>query len=82
MKGRIPDKNRLLHILNATQNIESFSLYKTKQDFYDDLMFRFSVERQLEIIGEAANNLSASLQTSYADIPWDKIIFFRKFVST
>jgi len=43
-------------------------------------MYRFSIERQLEIIGEAANNLSAGLKNKYADTPWEKIISFRNFL--
>jgi uncharacterized protein with HEPN domain len=81
MKGRIPDKSRLLNILDAIQNIENFSLNKTKEDFYNDLMYRFSVERQLEIIGEAVNNLSSSLQISNPQIPWEKIISFRNLLA-
>ena len=44
-------------------------------------MYRFSIERQLEIIGEAANNLSAGLKNKCADIPWKKIISFRNFLA-
>lgn len=81
MTGKIPDKIRLQHILDAIQNIENFSSNKTKEDFYNDLMYRFSVERQLEIIGEAANNISPLLQTSYPQIPWEKIISFRNLLA-
>jgi uncharacterized protein with HEPN domain len=80
MKGKIPDKVRLQHILDAIQYIEKFSLNKTREDFNNDLMYRFSVERQLEIIGEAANNLSSSLQQLHAQVPWQKIISFRNFL--
>ncbi|MEO6329297.1 MAG: DUF86 domain-containing protein [Ginsengibacter sp.] len=81
MTGKIPDKIRLRHIIDAIQHIENFSLNKTKEDFYTDLMYRFSVERQLEIIGEAANNISSSLQELHADVPWQKIISFRNFLA-
>jgi uncharacterized protein with HEPN domain len=81
MKGKISDKIRLQHILDAIQNIEDFSLNKTKDDFYNDLMYRFSVERQLEIIGEAANNISSPVQILYSDISWEKIISFRNFLA-
>jgi uncharacterized protein with HEPN domain len=49
MNGRIPDKVRLQHILDAITNIENFSAGKTKDHLYSDLMYRASIERQLEI---------------------------------
>jgi uncharacterized protein with HEPN domain len=79
MKGNVANEARLKHILNAIQHIENFSVGKSKDDIYNDLMFRFSVERQLEIIGEAANNLSSALQQKYSSTPWPKIISFRNF---
>ena len=81
MTGKIPDKVRLQHFLDAIQNIENFSSDKTKDDFYNDLMYRFSVERQLEIIGEATNNISSSLQELHPNVPWQKIISFRNFLA-
>lgn len=81
MTGKIPDKIRLQHIPDAIQNIENFSSNKTKEDFYNDLMYRFSVERQLEVIGEAANNISSSFQELYSEVPWKKIISFRNFLA-
>lgn len=41
---------------------------------------RFAIERQLEIIGEATNNLSDSIKNKYTDIEWRKIVAFRNFV--
>jgi uncharacterized protein with HEPN domain len=70
MKGNMADEARLQHILNVIRYIEDFSADKSKDDIYNDPMFRFSVERQLEIIGEAANNLSPALQQKYSSTPW------------
>jgi uncharacterized protein with HEPN domain len=80
MKGKISDEIRLRHILDAIIFIEKFSAGKSKQDLYTDYMYRFSVERQLEIIGEAANNLSPAIILHYADVPWQQIISFRNFI--
>jgi uncharacterized protein with HEPN domain len=81
MKGKLPDKIRLQHILEAIGYIENFSHNKTKSDFFDDVMYRSSVERQLEIIGEAANNLSDDLTNNYSEIPWEKMVSFRNFLA-
>ena len=80
MKGRLSDEIRLQHIPDAIAFIEKFSTGKSKEDFCNDFMYRFSVERQLEIIGEAANNLSSSIKFKYTEVPWLQIISFRNFI--
>jgi uncharacterized protein with HEPN domain len=80
MNGRIPDKVRLQHILDAITNIENFSAGKTKDHLYSDLMYRSSIERQLEIIGEASNYLSPETKLENAHVPWRKITGFRNFI--
>jgi uncharacterized protein with HEPN domain len=37
-------------------------------------MLRGAVERHVEIIGEAARNISDGFQRAHPDIPWQKII--------
>lgn len=80
MKGEKTDEIRLRHILDAIFYIEKFSAGKTRDDIYTDEMYRFSVERQLEIIGEAAKNLSPLLFSNYKDVPWPQVISFRNFI--
>ncbi len=80
MKGEKTNEIRLRHILDAVSFIEKFSSERTKENIYSDEMYRFSVERQLEIIGEAANNLSPSLISKYNEVPWSQIISFRNFI--
>ena len=80
MKEKKSDEVRLRHILDAINFINTFSVGKSKGDLYKDYMYRFSVERQLEIIGEAANNLSPELLKKYNNVPWPQIISFRNFI--
>lgn len=44
------------------------------QDYAADLMLRSAVERQVEIIGEAARSVSEDYQRSHPQIPWQGII--------
>ena len=39
-----------------------------------------AVSRNLEIIGEAANNLDVTYRANYPNIPWRKIIDFRNII--
>jgi uncharacterized protein with HEPN domain len=80
MKGIVSDEIRLRHILDAIHFIETFSAGKLKEDLFNNFMYRFSIERQLEIIGEAANNLSPELLDKYPGIPLPQIISFRNFI--
>lgn len=80
MKTALGNRVRLLHILNAIEHIEDFIRDKTKQSLYDDVMFRSAVERQLEIIGEAANRLSADVKAERNDVEWQNIVGFRNFI--
>jgi uncharacterized protein with HEPN domain len=71
----------LLHILNAIKHIETFSAGRSKQDLFNDFIYRFAIERQLEIIGEAANNLSDAIHQLYPFVPWSQIISFRNLLA-
>ncbi len=62
----------LRHILDAIALIESF----TERGERDAKTFS-AVERQLEIIGEAANKLPNSFYRDYPNIPWKDIIGMR-----
>ncbi|MEA1973264.1 MAG: HepT-like ribonuclease domain-containing protein, partial [Candidatus Cloacimonadota bacterium] len=50
-------------------------------DFEKDKMRRFAVERQLLVIGEAANHLSEGFMKESAHIPWEKIIGLRNIIA-
>lgn len=80
MKKFNPDKIRLLHIQEAIVYVQRFLKNKTKQDLYDEPLIRFAVERQLEIIGEAANFLSSEFKENYSEIEWKRIVGFRNFL--
>lgn len=81
MKEINSDRVRLLHIQEAIVYIESFLTNKNKDDLYNDALIRFAVERQLEIIGEAANRLSEDVRIRSSEIEWKRIIAFRNFLA-
>lgn len=55
MKGKIGDKQRLLHILEAITEIEGYTTKTNFESFLENSMMRFASIKQIEIIGEAAN---------------------------
>ncbi len=55
------DKSYLWDIEDACKDINIFLQETTYHSFAEDKMKRFAVERQLLVIGEAANHLSEDL---------------------
>ena len=75
------DAGHLWDIIEACREIQRFLAGKRYQDLTADRMLRLSVERDLEIIGEAANRVSSELRTLHPEIPWASIIAQRNVIS-
>lgn len=50
-------------------------------DFYPGSILRRAVERNIEVIGEAANRVSGSVREAHPEIPWGKIIGTRNVLA-
>jgi len=80
MKGRIADKVRLQHIQDAIEEIESYTADISFEQFSStSLIFNASL-KQLEIIGEASNQISNEIRQSYSNTEWRKIIGLRNIL--
>ena len=55
---RAEDRIRLLHMVEASQMAMQFVSDRTRNDLDTDRMLLFAVVRAIEVIGEAANNVS------------------------
>jgi uncharacterized protein with HEPN domain len=71
---RDPDPSRdpayLLDMLTAAEAVRSFVHGKTREQYAADLLLRSAVERQIEIIGEAARHISPATINAHSEIPW------------
>lgn len=80
MQDSLGDKVRLLHIVDAINEIESYIQGVDFDSFVkNSMMFNASL-RQLEVIGEASNRLSEKLLNNNSAIPWARIIGLRNLV--
>lgn len=61
-------------MLEAAQAVQRFVAHRTYDDYLGDELLRSAVERQLEIIGEAARRVSDGLRNSHPEIPWAGIM--------
>lgn len=75
------DYERIAHIVEAIDWIIEFVGPLDFDNFQQDHKTRLSVERLLEIIGEAANHLSDEVKNSYPTIPWRQITDLRNVIS-
>ncbi len=77
MRGELGDKVRLQHILDAIDEIESYLVKCNFEDFINNSMMRFACIKQMEIIGEASNQISDEIKAKFSEIEWSQIIGMR-----
>ncbi len=73
MAAERDDDASLRDTLTAACAVDSFVKGRCFEDYTNDLMLRSAVERQVEIIGEAARRVSMQFQKAHLDIPWRPI---------
>ena len=77
MRGPITDKIRVIHILEAISEIEKYLKDVSYDDFLANSEKRFATIKQIEIVGEACNSLTADFKEVYPEIAWKPIRGFR-----
>ena len=75
--SKIDDLTRLKHIRDSAKEALFFVRNRTRQDLDHDRMLSLALVRLIEIMGEAANNISEPCQAKYFKIPWRQIIGMR-----
>jgi uncharacterized protein with HEPN domain len=76
----LSDKVRLQHIREAIRKIEDFISLVDEASFKENELVQSAVERQLEIIGEAANYLTEEFKDKYPEMEWNKLRGFRNII--
>lgn len=75
--SKIDDLTRLKHIRDAVMITIDFIKGRNRDDLDNDQMLSLALVRLIEIIGEAANNISLSCENNYPQIPWREMIGMR-----
>ena len=77
MKGKLGDRQRLLHTLEAIKEIRQYTSGADLENFLSNSMMRFASVKQIEIIGEAANYITEEAKLLFTDLEWKQIIGMR-----
>jgi uncharacterized protein with HEPN domain len=74
------DRTYLAHIREAIENIEDYLKGASYEQFASSKMMVDAVVRELEIIGEASNNLSDEFRRRHSDMLWQRMKDMRNFL--
>lgn len=77
MREHSRDKGRLEDILKYAKNVEQIVEGITFDEFVQDIRIYYSVMKNVEIIGEAANMLTRHFREKYTELPWRLIVSMR-----
>jgi uncharacterized protein with HEPN domain len=64
------DLVRLRHLSEAAAKAVAFSRGKTCRSLEDDELLRLGLTKLVEIVGEAAKQISATTRAAHPDVPW------------
>jgi uncharacterized protein with HEPN domain len=81
----MPPENRdaayLWDMREASRLIIGFLGNKTYNQYNQDKLVQSAVERQLEIIGEAARRVSPGYQQAHPELPWRNMVGLRNILT-
>lgn len=69
--------SRLRHISDACQESLKFIENQSRESLPQNRILALALVKELEIIGEAANNISSDCQLRYPEMPWKDMVGMR-----
>ena len=80
MREPLRDKTRLEHILEAIERLEKYASSLSREELEADVLRYYGIVKNIEIIGEAANMLSAPFKETHKEVEWRPISNMRNFL--
>jgi uncharacterized protein with HEPN domain len=74
MQPNVEDASFLWDMLMSAIMVTAFVEGRTLEEYERDILLKSAVERQIEIIGQAARRVSREFQNAHPEIPWQKIV--------
>ena len=75
--SRREDGVRLRHMLDYAQEALTLMKGKSRSDLDLDRLLELGITRLVEIVGEAANQVSQQTRNRYGQVPWSQIVGLR-----
>ena len=72
MRELVRDRERLEHIIDAIDRLQSGIENKSLDELYKDKLAYYGLVKNLEIIGEASYRLTKAFRDSHPDTLWEK----------
>lgn len=69
------------HMLEAMEKLINYASAHSHDEFYASEWDQDAVIRNLEIIGESANNTNTEFKQKYSFVPWREVIGFRNVLA-
>jgi uncharacterized protein with HEPN domain len=75
----LPERDRVFvaQMIEAANAALEFTDGPTKESLGSDRLIAFAVVRAIQLVGQAARNVSTEVQTVNRDIPWKEMIAMR-----
>ena len=74
------DAAHLWDMLDAARHLLDFTVGLRYETYLEDVQLRWTVERGLTIIGEAARRVSPDLKVAHPELPWRWLISQRNII--
>ena len=74
---RRDDEIRLRHALDAAREAVSFARGRTRGDLDNDRQLALALVKDIEIVGEAASQVTEHTRQRLQEMPWDRIVGMR-----
>ena len=74
---RKDDEIRLRHMLDGAREALSFARGRTRGDLDNDRQLVLALVKDVEIVGEAATQVTESTRRRLPEIPWEQIVGMR-----
>ena len=80
MQANNRDAASLWDMVQAIHRIQEFTAGLSFDDYQASILIQSAVERQLEILGEAAGRVSDALRQTYSTIDWRRTVGLRNII--
>jgi uncharacterized protein with HEPN domain len=80
MQANNRDAASLWDMVQAIRRIQEFTVNLSFEDYQESILIQSAVERQLEILGEAAGRISEGFRQAHPAIDWRAIVGLRNIL--